>query len=212
MSNTDFKSIISNAFNKKELTKEVEINGVTFLLKGVNTKDDYAIADILSRLDSPEDAVGTLADVRTRTIASMLHSINGNEIPSIVEVEGNDGDPVKKEKIIYLVELMEEWPATLVSYLFTVCSDFKRELRKSFKKSMKYEWFGEDIIEEKEKEEKESARAIRAEEEYLQKMEAKEVELANSELEEAGSSFVTPEEEGLVPDVSVNTPETQPNP
>lgn len=134
--------IVNKAFSTPELTTDVEINGIKFKLGASSNKDAFAIADLLENArHNKGDTLVVMAEVRTRTIAAALISINGEEIPQVVEVNGE-----KLDKMMYLYGELSKWPTTLITSLFNIITDFKDKERHAIMKSVKYDWFGEDII------------------------------------------------------------------
>jgi hypothetical protein len=152
--------IVNKAFSAPELTTNVEINGIKFKLGASSNKDAFAVADLLEKSRyNKEDALAVMAEVRIKTIAAALISINGEVIPQVVEKDGE-----KLDKMMYLYGELTQWPTTLITNLFNIISDFKDRERTTVMKSVKYEWFGDDVIKkELEEEAAEKVKAAKAE-------------------------------------------------
>jgi hypothetical protein len=163
----DITSIINKAFAVETLTRKVEINGLTFVLGAASNKDETTIAELFNKAQkTPEDSMSYLGDVRARSIASVLRSINGEVIPDIVELP----DGTKVERIVYLAKEISKWPASLVATLFTVTNDFNKMVKNNLRKTVKYEWYGPNIVE---LEQKEAEEENRADKEELEKIDLK---------------------------------------
>jgi hypothetical protein len=148
-----YLSLITGALKKSPLHTEVEIQGVKFTLTPSSTKDEYVLAGYMASIaDNQEDMFTSLQSIRARTLASMILSINGEEIPEMVEKE----DGSKVERVIYLAEDISTWPSVLVNTLYTVATDFKKKVRTTMHSSVKYEWFGANLLEKEDKEEREA--------------------------------------------------------
>lgn len=192
----DITKKIKEIFKSKELTATATVKGVEFVFGPTSNRDEYLLAGEMSEeADSASEAVSALGKIRMRTIASMLKSVDGVEIPDIVQEPG-DGDkpPVSKERVLYLLDMLSEMPATVVTSLHLVCIDLKKKIRKDIRESVQYDWFGENLIEKDEKEEEAEAARIRKEELRIQEENEKLVVYNDTgEIEKDTPSFVTPD-------------------
>lgn len=160
----EFSQKIMESFKSSELEKEFTVNGVTFTFRAQNNRDEAILAErIASVTTGNEDPFVAIDDVRVRSIASVLYKIDGQEIPDYLEdEEGN-----KVERIVVLLAEITKWPASLVTVLYEVSSDFRHRVRKTIRKSVQYDWFGVDLI--KKDEEEEEKELLRMQQEELDK-------------------------------------------
>lgn len=195
--------IIKDAFKSTDLTTSATINGVKFTLGASSSKDEFILADILAGADDPDDAVAILSSVRTRTIASMIKAVNDKNIEAEIKT-GVGEETIERAK--YLLEQMGEWPASLVTNLYMICTDLKKKIRSNVRSSVEYDWFGENLFEKEDKAEEAEMERIREEEDNMRKQSVKDVAVPlSAEEEREESSFNVPADaDSIVPDVSLN--------
>ncbi|MFA5436930.1 MAG: hypothetical protein WC372_12905 [Candidatus Neomarinimicrobiota bacterium] len=148
-----YLNLIQETLKKSSLRTDVVVQGITFTLTPSSTKDEYILAEHMASLSQNQDDVfSSLQSIRARALASMICAINGEEIPDMVERDNG----AKVERAIYLAEDIIQWPSVIVNSLFMVSTDFKKRVRDTVRGSVKYEWFGVDMIAEEIKEELEA--------------------------------------------------------
>jgi len=187
---------IKEAFRDDNLKATATIKGVVFGFGPTSNRDEFALAGELSQQAiDPSDAVAAIGNIRLRTIASMLKAVDGVEIPEIVNIPAEGDVPAHtKERVLYLLGEITEWPASLVTSLHLVCIDLKKKIRKDIRESVKYEWFGENLIEKDERDEQEEEEALLAEEEKMRQEEERRVEYTDDgSTSQDTPSFQTPE-------------------
>ncbi len=183
-----YLNLIQETIKSSSLRAEVVVQGITFTLTPSTTKDEYILAEHMASLSqNQDDMFSSLQSIRARALASMICAINGEEIPDMVERDNG----TKVERVIYLADDIVQWPSVIVNSLFTVSTDFKKKVRDTVRGSVKYEWFGVDLIAEEIKDELEAERMDKLAEE------AEKAQLSvvpDSAPSPEVSSFSTPEE------------------
>lgn len=181
----DLQEIISKSFKSNNFRHKATINEVVFEFEPPSNKDEVILADVLSH--AGEDIVGSFSEFRSRTIASMLISVNGQVIPEEVDHNG-----VMMDRVKYLVLVIDTWPASLVTVLDMVCRDLKHKYRSEIRSSTKYEWFGADLLEADEEAEKREAAILQEVEEEQGRRSLREVQ--ERDIPESSGSFEKPSE------------------
>lgn len=143
-------ALVAKAYATPALMTDAEINGIKFKFGALSNKDEFAIADILTKSrNSGDDMVAAMSDVRIRTISASLRAVNGEEFPEAVLAENGD----KVERTAYFAGELVKWPSSLIATMFDIVNDFREHVRKSVRDTVKYEWFGEDLIKKAKEEE-----------------------------------------------------------
>lgn len=169
----NFQKLIKETFDNETEFKEVEIKGVKFKIGIPSNKDENTIAGMLSEINSGEsDVVEGVVNVRTRTLAACIRAIGGESIPEEIDEDGQTID-----RFTYMTMQIQKWPSTLIESLFLVISNFKKQRKEELRKSVKYEWYGKDLLKEDESlEEKEVSLMRNADTTDLKKIEESEEE------------------------------------
>jgi hypothetical protein len=150
-----FLSLIREAVKKSTVQTEFEVLGIKYVLAPTSTKDEFLLADSMSKLsEDPENFLSAMQSIRARTLASMLVSVGGEEIPEYFPLENGE----KMERALFMTEEISSWPAVVVDALYSVASDFKKKIRDTVKGSVKYEWFGDNLLATETKEEEDIAK------------------------------------------------------
>ena len=170
----DITSIINNAFSTASLSKDVEVNGVKFKFVASSIKDETAIAELFSKAQAnPTESMTYFTDMRARSLAAVIRSVGGQDLNEVIELP----DGSKIERVLYLSKEIGKWPASLVNTLFTIVTDFNKSVKESVRDAVKYEWYGENLLE---KEKKEAELAAKEEAELADKEEVELVPLVLS--------------------------------
>lgn len=149
-----FTKIIDSSFRGSDMEATAKVGGVTFTFAAHTNRDEFIqIEKLAEAQESPDGAISAMADMRARTIASVLRKINDEPIPELIEME----DGTKVERVLALTEEISAWPASLITVLYGITSDFKKRVRKVIRSSVEYDWFGVNLVEEEEQREEAEA-------------------------------------------------------
>jgi len=187
-----YLSLIQEKISSSKNLVEAEVFGIKYVFTQTSTKDEYLIAEYSTKVNNSTEAAemfDALQNIRSRTIASMLHAINGEVLPSVIQRE--NGDEV--EKVLFLMEEITLWPKQLVDVLYVIATDLKKRFKESIRESVKYEWFGEDLL-AKEKEEEEQSKKMDALEKARREKKLAKLEEDDAPASKEESSFTSPEE------------------
>jgi hypothetical protein len=148
--------VIKSLEEKLTFKKKVVISGISFEIALLNYEQDQIIN---SYPDEGDDPLSYYEKTRSKVLSYALVSIEGEIIPSIVEVA--EGDKViTKEKAIYIREILKKLPPKVVEKLFEVYIDFKDETDNRLNSEVEFQWYKtpdqrKAERDQKEKEEKE---------------------------------------------------------
>jgi len=123
----------------------------------------------------------------------MIISINGIRIPETFTLD----DGTKIEKSIKLVEDIRKWPMAVILSVYYAATDFKKQCKKEIRSSVKYDWYGEDLLKKEAEEEKQSLTIEEIEEKLKDSKEALKVVEEGSD-ESNDSSFQNPEDKEAI--------------
>jgi hypothetical protein len=178
--------------------KEFEVSGVKLIL-GMPTNSDEFIISKKAEEASNSPILGStefyaaLQDFRIKTLACMIISINGIRIPETFTLD----DGTKIEKSIKLVEDIRKWPMAVILSVYYAATDFKKQCKKEIRSSVKYDWYGEDLLKKEAEEEKQSLTIEEIEEKLKDSKEALKVVEEGSD-ESNDSSFQNPEDKEAI--------------
>jgi hypothetical protein len=151
MSLENILKTIQQNFN---FTKEATIADIKFEL-GLLTFDEEQKVSSIS--DASMEPIVFYNENRKRILAYSIKSLNGEKVPTIVEVKSGEKAETK-ERAIYLREILDSLPSRVFDELFEMYIDLKEESEKKIEAKIEYKWF-------KTKEEREAERKKAEEEE-----------------------------------------------
>ena len=147
----DLSNILDTIKNRFDFRKEVEVNNTKFVLGLLNFKEEQALASI----DQNQfEGVAYFNETRKTLLAFAIKKVDDNEIPAIVSLKDTEGKDTTKEKAVYLRELLDAIPTWVIEQLFDMYVDLREEADANMDKSIKYKWFKEPAVREKERQDK----------------------------------------------------------
>lgn len=201
MSLLDLSKTLEEKFNFK---KEATVGGIAFQFSLLNYEQDQLIN---SFPDEEDDPLSFYEKTRFKVLSYAITKINGEEIPDVVEVQKGDKTETK-ERAIYVRELLNKIPPTIVEKLFEIYIDFKDETDNRLEKEVEYKWYKtpEQRKEEREKKEKEE-KEKKEKEELKEKATEDTTDDISEDMEDQTKS---PEIPDTIPPVGEVPPEDKP--
>jgi len=144
--------ILSSVRKSLDFRREVEILGIRFEL-GVLSLEEERKANNEESLDSLE-GTDYLVRLQINVLSYSIKSINSIELEPIVEIEEVDKTITKKEKPLFVRELLDTIPTGMINDLFEVYSDIKEEAEDKLKNNTKCIWYKTPEVRQKEMEER----------------------------------------------------------
>jgi hypothetical protein len=144
--------VLDSVKKSLDFKKEVEIFGVTYTIKILSlTEEQKANSD-----DELENLEGSdfMNRLRINVLSYAIEGINDQHLDPIVEIEEKNGDVTKKERSIFLRELLSDLPTDMVELLFDAYVDIKEEAESKLKERMNYKWFKDPKVREQEMKER----------------------------------------------------------
>ncbi len=133
----DFSKITQKIYKASASGKEATVLGVKYTFKLPSMEQQKILDNIFtgaSKMEpGSEDRLIASADIRSRSIAYGLESIDGEIIPDVVN--GVDRDKALTEEI-------RKWPDMVTNALYRVTLDMKVESAVRLSEKMEYDWFG----------------------------------------------------------------------
>jgi hypothetical protein len=117
--------------------KTAEISGIKFEL-GLLSFEEEIKAESL-----PQEGVDPLAyynEARLQTLSYAVKSINGEDVPSVVDIKEGEAS-VKKQGSIVVKEFLSSLPLKIIDKLFEVYTDLKDQTEEDLQGKVKYNWF-----------------------------------------------------------------------
>jgi len=149
---TKMGDILSSVRKSLDFRREAEILGIKFEL-GVLSLEEERKANNEEALDSLEGS-DYLVRLQINVLSYSIKSINGMELGSVVEIEEADKTITKKEKPLFVRELLDTLPTGMINDLFEVYSDIKEEAEEKLKSNTKCVWYKTPEVRQKELEER----------------------------------------------------------
>ena len=149
------ENLFSTLLDKIRCSKKAVIGGIEFDISILSFDQEQKINSFPEEEENP---IAFYDKTKTKVLSYAINSIDGYEIPDIVEI-GEGDEKSTKEKSLYLVDLLSKLPHKIVDMLFEVYIDFKDQSERNIDEEIKYEWF--KTPEEREKERKEKQKKAR---------------------------------------------------
>lgn len=149
---TKMGDILSSVRKSLDFRREAEILGIKFEL-GVLTLEEERKAnndEVLSDLEGTD----YLVRLEINVLSYSIKSLNGTQLDPVVEIEESDKTVTKKEKALFIRELLETLPTGMINDLFEVYSDIKEEAEEKLKNNTKCVWYKTPDVRQKEMEER----------------------------------------------------------
>jgi small-conductance mechanosensitive channel len=177
---TKMGDILSAVRKSLDFRRETEIFGIKFELGVLSLEEERRANndEVLSNLEGTD----YLVRLEINVLSYSIKSLNGTQLDSIVEVEESDKSITKKEKALFIRELLETLPTGMINELFEVYSDIKEEAEEKLKSNTKCVWYKTPDVRQKEMEE----RIKKYNEEEKRKIELREIPKEPEPEEELG--------------------------
>lgn len=140
--------ILKDVQEKFSCRKTVTIRGIEFVIGILDYDENQKVSSLP---DDDVDPMVYMNDIRRQTLAYAIKSINGEEIPDVVQI----GEGESKEKAIFIKEFLGRFPMKLTDQLFDAYVDVKEQSDKEIETEMQFEWFKTPEQRQKEREEEE---------------------------------------------------------
>lgn len=145
-----FQDILSRVNQALDFRKEAEISGVKFGLRLLTLAEEQ----ILGSIDTENlDGMSYFNETRKTALSYAIYKIDGEEVPKIVETTDEDGNTVTKERSVYLREFLDNTPTKLTDELFEMYVDLREQAETELGKAIKYDWYKDPAVREKERQE-----------------------------------------------------------
>ena len=177
--------ILSSVKKTLDFRRETEILGIKFQL-GVLTLEEERKANNDEALESLE-GTDYISRLQINVLSYSIKNLNETELDNIVEIEEEGKSITKKERSLFLKELLQALPASMINELFEIYSDIKEEADENLKSNTKCVWYKTPDVRQKELEE----RINKYTEEEKKKIELREIP-KETELDELEEALETP--------------------
>ena len=142
--------VLSNIKEQVNYRKEATISGIKFEIGLLSLREEGALSAI--DIDGM-DGIAYINETRKITLSYAIKKINGEVISDIVETKDDKGEPVTKEKAVYLRDFLDSIPSKITEDLFEIYADFREEKEKQTEDQVLYEWYKTPEVRNKEREE-----------------------------------------------------------
>lgn len=149
--------ILKAVKKKLDYQKEAEVDGVKYVLSVLTLKEEQSLNAIPAT--DEESGLAYFNDMRKTLLSFAIKGIEKEAIPDIIETKDEKGELVKKERAVHIRSFLDTLPATVIESLFEIYVDLREEVENNISKTVKYKWFKDPEVREKEREEKEKKAA-----------------------------------------------------
>lgn len=145
--------VIAKINEALDFRKTGTVAGIEFELSVLSLREEQILNDI----DSDElDGISYFNEMRKTALSFAISKIDGVDVPDIVSTKDDQGNPVTKERPIYLREFMDKIPSKAVEELFEMYIDLREEAEDKMDKQMEFKWYKDPTVRAEER--KEAAR------------------------------------------------------
>jgi len=130
---------LKNLQSKFILRKDAEISGTKFTLQVLAFKDERKIQSLPT--GEEVDGVAFFNEMQKGLLSYAIRAVDGDEIPETVDVVGSDGAKSTKERAIYMREVLESLPSSVIDHLFQAYVDLRDQKENEVTSSLSYKWY-----------------------------------------------------------------------
>jgi len=180
---------------KFQIRKDAVVAGTKFTLQVLSFKDEQRVQSL------PTDGIDGITffnEMQKGLLSHAIRAIDGEEVPETVEIDGPNGTKVSKERPIYMREVLDGLPATVIENLFQIYVDIRDEKEQEISSSVTYHWYKTPEQREEERKKKEAEEQAKKEAEEKAKKEAESKKAEGAAVPPAGKEAVPS------PDAEVN--------
>jgi len=156
--------VIKAMEEKLTFKKKAVISGISFEIALLNYEQDQMMN---AYPDEGDDPLSYYEKTRSKVLSYAIVGIDGESIPTIVEVTEED-KVITKEKAIYVRDILKKIPPKIVEKLFEIYIDFKDETDNRLNEEVEFQWY-------KTPDQRKAERDKIEKEKEVKKMEAKEI-------------------------------------
>lgn len=136
---------------KFQYRTEAEIGGVKFGLQVLSLNEEQKVQAVPS---DDMDGMSFYSQMQKVMLSYSIRTIDGEEIPDVIEEDGPDGKKTSKERAVYVREVLDGLPNKITESLFEVYVDLREQKEKEINDSLSYSWYKTPEQREKEREER----------------------------------------------------------
>ena len=134
----NLQKIFSSIKQTLTITRDVTIGDYTITLSPLTAEQEIEVMEACKDFDGAAYLVG----FKLHTIAYAVCKMNGEEIPSEVELSGTDDQkPSKMTRHLFLLKMFQTWESAIRDMVYEVYSDLLLELDDKIEKTAKFKRF-----------------------------------------------------------------------